>query len=901
MARAVHLYRPQRTRAALLEETSVGREPLLSTIVDRLARWTPGASRQHYLLIGPRGIGKTHLLRLIEHRLISNPDLDAKWTPIALAEDFYSITRVSDLLLEMLRILGEERGVADADELYQTVRHDNDDARVIDRSLDAFRHFHRVTGQGTVLMIENLDRLLERQIRDRTESHRLRRILLEEDWLVAICTSPTYLNAVTNEDDPFFEFFQVHALAELTAPQQEEMLRKLAAAEDNSAFDVYLGRLRSRLRALYHFTGGNPRLTVMLYDLLSHKKVSSLRSELDLLLDQLTPFYQDRMKEISELEAKVLEVMTLLPEGCTPTELAREARMPAKNVRATLTRLERAGYIRRGDRRRQRTVYVVPERFFRIWHQMNHSRAARGRIQYLLEFFSGWYASREERDRVWQELTAAFRRGVAAGDDEHMSDIAEYMSYVAAVSEGSERFERAFERLRRLIGTTSEDSIDRELSTLDREYAEESAYFLHKGHFLADDLGQHDEALSAFQAAIKLKRGDIFAQYNRAVALDKLGQVEESIAAYKKTAELLTASRGQEGQHGPHSVPLQLLKKTSDPKLSSMSAYLLGRLADSTVAADLIAILHTSEDPWRRRHCATALGLIAAKGVLDMLVDCMADSAAEVRGSVATALGRIGDSSAVRPLIRALKDPANNVRGSAATALGRISDSSAVEPLIHALKDNANNVRGSAATALGRIEDTSAVEPLIRVLEDPANDVRGSAATALGRIGDLTAVEPLIATLKDRARDVRSSAIVALGYIADDLTGPQIRNLLSVFIESNMPSWSFRRVIPILLRAIFRAGDLASIRASLRKVREVASDEGLWQPYEVAYEYLSTDRDPIILEQQQPEMREAVMLLVDLFDEGSSTGAAKEASRGQNSGRSLEDQRNPRKPTTAPA
>lgn len=50
MSRSMHLYRPQRTSADLLEETFVAREPLLSEIVDRLAQWTPGASRQHYLL-----------------------------------------------------------------------------------------------------------------------------------------------------------------------------------------------------------------------------------------------------------------------------------------------------------------------------------------------------------------------------------------------------------------------------------------------------------------------------------------------------------------------------------------------------------------------------------------------------------------------------------------------------------------------------------------------------------------------------------------------------------------------------------------------------------------------------------------------------------------------------------
>jgi DNA-binding MarR family transcriptional regulator len=249
-------------------------------------------------------------------------------------------------------------------------------------------------------MVENVNRVLERQMRHKSEIHLLRKILIEEDWIMTICTSPTYLNAVTQPEQPLFEFFDVKLLAELTPEQQEQMLQKLAALEGNVAFENDLAKYRSQLRALYHFTGGNPRLTIMLYDLVANQSITDVKTELDLLLNQLTPFYQDRMKEVAEQEGKILETMALLPEGCTPTELAKEARMPGEHVRALLTRLEKAGYIRREERRRKRTIYIIPERFFRIWHQMNHSRAARGRVQYLLEFFASWYATNEEREQV---------------------------------------------------------------------------------------------------------------------------------------------------------------------------------------------------------------------------------------------------------------------------------------------------------------------------------------------------------------------------------------------------------------------------------------------------------------------------------------------------------------------
>jgi hypothetical protein len=121
--------------------------------------------------------------------------------------------------------------------------------------------------------------------------------------------------------------------------------------------------------------------------------------------------------------------MSLMPEGCTPTELAREARMEAKIVRAVLRRLGLAGYVRREQRRKKRTVYIIPESLFRIWHQMNHSRSGRGLVLYLLEFFSTWYESREDRDQVWDEITEKFSESTCIDDDDRRADLSEYLEY----------------------------------------------------------------------------------------------------------------------------------------------------------------------------------------------------------------------------------------------------------------------------------------------------------------------------------------------------------------------------------------------------------------------------------------------------------------------------------------
>ncbi len=765
MAVILHHYRPHLDKAEDLEAISVAREPLLNEMLSRLQRWEPGASRQHYLLIGPRGIGKTHVLRLLQHRLSNVPSSERKWFVLSFPEEQYAVTSVPDLLIETVRALAEVSGDRALGERYQCVRREGDDQAVVDLTLDALRSFCKARACGVLLMLENLDRLLQDQIKKDSQIGLLRKILIEEDWPILIATSPTYLSDVTDPQKPFFEFFQVVVLDELSPEGVETLLRKRAELDGDSDFLAYLKRYRSRLRALYHFSGGNPRLTLMLYDLLSRQALADVKIELNGLLNQLTPFYQDRMKEVGPQEAKILTTIALLAEGVTPTELADECRMDRTLVSALLSRLEKAGYVRREPRARKQTVYTIPERFFRIWHRMSASRLARGRIQYLLDFFSTWYATPEERDEVWDHLLDQFREGAECGEDARIEDISAYMDYIAAVSEGAERFERHFDRLRQHAEAGDADYVLRELEALDLEFAGDAEYFVHKGEFLAHQLQSDQMAFEAFRQAGELSQNLLEARFNEAVALDKLGRRDEALDTYQHVIELLSAQRGHKRDEGTTQFLLHVLAEELDDRLFRIAAHLLGRMGDPTIGPQLLHTLKSAATPWRRAHCATALGLLGAADASPVLTECLRDEDDYVRGCAATALGRIGTSEAVPALIARLSDEAHSVRGSAAAALGKIGVSEAVPALIACLSDEADNVRSSAAAALGRIGASEAVPALIACLSDEARNVRDNAAAALGKIGMSKAVPGLVACLSDEAHDVRGSAATALGRI----------------------------------------------------------------------------------------------------------------------------------------
>ncbi|MBM4049996.1 MAG: HEAT repeat domain-containing protein, partial [Planctomycetes bacterium] len=462
-----------------------------------------------------------------------------------------------------------------------------------------------------------------------------------------------------------------------------------------------------------------------------------------------------------------------------------------------------------------------------------------GRIQYLLDFFSTWYATPAERDEVWKNLLAQAQHGPQPGEERRVEDVSEFMDYVAAVSEGTERLQRHFDLLRQFRAGGHAGRVMSKLAALDDEFQNDGEYFVHKGQFLAEELGRHDLALDAFERAAALRYSLPVTLFNRGVALDKLGHKRKVLSAYNDAARFLVTKLGLDAPGSPTQALLTVLSQGDRGEFVRITAYLIGRTADRSVWREIVPILETADISWRRRHCATALGLLGAAEAVPLLMRCLKDRVSEVRGSAATALGRTGSEEAVPPLLECLKDEADNVRGSAATALGRIGSTEAVPALLACLKDEANNVRGSAATALGRIGSAEAAPGLLACLKDEDRIVRGSAATALARIGTPQAM---------------SGLLDATPTLLDAWTEQGERRL----------AWG----VNLLLRSAFSSGDLGIARALLENVCRHAPDgEALCVPHKVALDYLAGNRATTVLERQHPEVREAAELLVSLFDE----------------------------------
>ena len=69
------------------------------------------ANLSSFLLVGPRGAGKTTLVLMLYEAILADPELAAVWLPLRFREEQFEVCSLRDLLAAAVRSLAEE-GVA---------------------------------------------------------------------------------------------------------------------------------------------------------------------------------------------------------------------------------------------------------------------------------------------------------------------------------------------------------------------------------------------------------------------------------------------------------------------------------------------------------------------------------------------------------------------------------------------------------------------------------------------------------------------------------------------------------------------------------------------------------------------------------------------------------------------
>jgi tetratricopeptide (TPR) repeat protein/DNA-binding MarR family transcriptional regulator len=305
----------------------VAREPMLEDLVGRIKQAATSQSRNHTLIVGPRGSGKTHLIALAFYKAQDLVGVGAQVKLARLPEDPWKIGSYQHLLQAIAEAIGVD-GSGDTDTLEHRLAKAAEDGPI-------------------VVFLENLDEVFSQLGTD--GQRKLRSFLQTTQALLLIATTPALDRSITVQSSPFYGYFSPLSLAPLTVDQARDMLLRLARARGDERLEEVLGTevARRRVEAIKHLAGSQPRLWATFSELLAPESFYRIADLLFESFDDLTPYYQDRLRSLSGKQRLVIADLSSVNRPLHVQELAQRLGMAEKGVAARISELKDLGWVER--------------------------------------------------------------------------------------------------------------------------------------------------------------------------------------------------------------------------------------------------------------------------------------------------------------------------------------------------------------------------------------------------------------------------------------------------------------------------------------------------------------------------------------------------------------------------
>ena len=402
-------YSPGNMNRESLDALFVGRHDVMTDVLSRVTTSIRSPQKHYILLVGPRGSGKTHLLALAYHRLMASfraGDVGDRVAIALLNEEEWGVASYLDLVVRILRALAEQAPQLNAEIAHIYDRFSKDPADAETFAVRLLRQHSE--GKTLLLLCENLVDLFQ-GLRD--EGQKRWRAAIQEDgnWAI-VATTPKLFAALTLQDNPFYGFFTIRALEKIDLDTGIDLLAKKAVHEDKSDLADFLRTPlgRARARAVHHLAAGNHRTYVVLFDFLDKESLENLIGPFMHMVDDLTPYYQDRMRQLPPAQRKIIEFLCLQGTPATVKDISTHCLMSQQTAAKQTGELAAAGFVSR-NRSGRNTFCELSEPLMRICIEVKDNKTQHFRL--FVEFLRHWFTSRE-----LQERHAAFQHDVPLAD-----------------------------------------------------------------------------------------------------------------------------------------------------------------------------------------------------------------------------------------------------------------------------------------------------------------------------------------------------------------------------------------------------------------------------------------------------------------------------------------------------
>jgi len=569
----ISIFTPSRTDPKVLEAIFVQRETLLKEAIERVEHSATTKNKHHQLVVGSRGSGKTHLVTLLVNRLKNKNALKNKLRIAWLNEDETYLSLL-DILLNIYDALHkaypDEYSIADKDKAFDMGKEEAENflGELLIQKINASK-------TTCLVVIENLDELFS-AIGDIGQK-RLRAYLQENPVFSIFATAQKLTDNLSNRNDPFFGFFQTEHLKPLTQKQAATLVGKIARLNHKKDVEKFLKtpQGKARIKALHHLSGGNHRIYIVLSQFISKDSIDALVQPFLKMVDELTPYYQERLRWLPPQQRKIIELLSANVHTMSVKAIAKRLFSSNQTIASQLKDLKQKGYVHSHKRGRE-SLYEISEPLMRICVEVKENQSNQP-IGVLVEFIRSWYAREEIENKLHHtETTELGQQYLQAALEQNALELidkeSELNPMVELVMKGinlveNGDFDKALSNLTRVIESSNVPALLSFYSTYIRglvyderddfnkalqDYTfitelpdvpiEKLANVLINRGVIYGKIGKFEQALSDFSRVTELPNVSVeqlsSALFNRGVSYGKLEKVDKALLDYAHITEL---------------------------------------------------------------------------------------------------------------------------------------------------------------------------------------------------------------------------------------------------------------------------------------------------------------------------------------------------------------------------
>ena len=538
MGELISKFDPQQMESSVILALATAREKLLQSVINEMKTCLKPNGNQHFIISGPRGRGKSFFSRLLQITHDGSTDFSGSLF-ISFPEEQDNIEYVSDLL-DMISVK-LEGGV------FQSVyaRWDNteeDWTKSKERLKNALAQLNNEHKKSHVFFsMENLQEFIPKL--DDVENARLREFLSDVDRVTLIGTS-TRPDMDNDYAKKLFQVFKKFVLAPWDEHDFWAFFKRVA--ELKGRHDLLKDdAMERRIKAISKFSGGSPRIAVILNNLIFDDDVFKTLDLLRGIVDELTPYYQELTSSIPRQSKKLFDTLIRSGENKTQSDLAQLMGRTQSTIARSFQWLVDNYYLSYSTpQKKGAKLYYVADRLYVLYYQsrQTHNDQSASLLELVTHFLADYYGKPLFTEKVKEmilndrkegkvfALRLMKEEGIYCKDEWGKEEL---ISSLEGISNQESLYNDKIIELYK--SENYQELVDYIEAIPNYENNKDYLEFLGFAYLIQ---GSEHEALAAYKKRTKFDPVYAETYYNMGISYHRQNLEEEAMAAYKKAIEL---------------------------------------------------------------------------------------------------------------------------------------------------------------------------------------------------------------------------------------------------------------------------------------------------------------------------------------------------------------------------